>query len=70
MKLGNKESYEDWLELFRDLKKRGLGDPVLGTSDGTPGLIKAFEEVFSKTLRQRCLVHKKRNILNEVPSPR
>jgi len=68
MRLGNKESYEDWLELFRDLKKRGLGDPILGTTDGAPGLIQAFEEVFSKTLRQRCLVHKKRNILNKVPS--
>jgi transposase-like protein len=67
MELGNKESYDDWLQVFRNLRKRGLNDPVLGTSDGAPGLIKAFEEAFSKTLRQRCLVHKKRNILNKVP---
>jgi len=69
MKLGNKESHEDWLEVFRDLKRRGLSDPVLGTTDGAVGLIKAFEEVFSKSLRQRCLVHKnkKRNILSKVP---
>lgn len=68
MKLGNKESYDDWLEAFRDLKKRGLAEPVLGVSDGAPGLIAAFEQVFPKTLRQRCLVHKKRNILNKLPS--
>ena len=67
MQLGNKESFEDWLETFRDLKKRGLQEPVLGTTDGAPGLIQAFEQVFSKTLRQRCLVHKKNNILNKVP---
>jgi len=67
MRLGNKESHEDWLEVFRDLKRRGLSDPVLGTTDGAVGLIKAFEEVFSKSLRQRCLVHKKRNILSKVP---
>ena len=67
MMLGNKERYEDWLEVFRDLRRRGLGEPVLGTTDGAPGLIKAFEQVFPKTLRQRCLVHKKRNILNKVP---
>ena len=67
MQLGNKESYDDWLEVFRDLKKRGLKDPVLGVTDGAPGLIKAFQEVFPKTLRPRCLVHKKRNILNKVP---
>jgi transposase-like protein len=68
MMLGNKESYDDWLESFRDLRKRGLQDPVLGTTDGAPGLIKAFGEVFPKTLRQRCLVHKKNNILNKVPN--
>lgn len=67
MELGNKESYEDWLGVYRNLKKRGLREPVLGTSDGAPGLIKAFEEAFPKTLRQRCLVHKKSNILNKVP---
>jgi transposase-like protein len=67
MLLGNKESYDDWLYVFRDLHKRGLSDPVLGTSDGAPGLIKAFTEAFPKTLRQRCLVHKKRNILGKVP---
>jgi len=68
MKLGNKESYQDWLDFFRDLKRRGLNDPVLGTSDGAPGLIRALEECFPKTLRQRCLVHKKMNILGKVPS--
>lgn len=67
MELGNKESYDDWLQVYRNLKKRGLNDPVLGISDGAPGLIKAFEEAFPKTLRQRCLVHKKRNILSKVP---
>jgi len=45
MQLGNKESFEDWLETFRDLKKRGLQEPVLGTTDGAPGLIQAFEQV-------------------------
>lgn len=67
MRLGNKESFEDWQEVFRDLVKRGLPEPVLGTTDGAPGLIRAFETVFPKSLRQRCLVHKKRNILAKVP---
>jgi len=67
MKLGNKESYEDWLELFRSLISRGLRESVLGTTDGAPGLIRAFEECFPRSLRQRCVVHKKRNILGKVP---
>jgi transposase-like protein len=68
MTLGNKESHEDWALAFRSLKKRGLTEPVLGVSDGAPGLIQAFEEAFPHTLRQRCLVHKKRNILGKFPS--
>ena len=35
--------------------------------NGASGLIKAFKEVFPNSLRQRCLVHKKRNILSKVP---
>ena len=65
---GNKESYDNCLEIFRDLKKRGMNDPVLGTTDGAPGMTKAFNQVFHKTLRQRCLFHKKGNILSKVPS--
>jgi transposase-like protein len=65
---GNKESYANCLEVFRDMRKRGLKDPILGVMDGAPGMLKAFDEVFDKTLRQRCLFHKKGNILSKVPS--
>jgi len=65
--LGNKESYDCWLDFFRDLINRGLKIPIMITSDGAPGLIKAIEEVWPKSLRQRCLVHKKRNVLAKVP---
>jgi len=67
MALGNKESYDCWLDFLRNIVSRGLTIPVLITSDGAPGLIKAIEEVFPDSLRQRCLVHKKRNILAKVP---
>jgi len=67
MSLGNKESYECWLDFFRNMISRGLNVPVLITSDGAPGLIKAIEEAFPNSLRQRCLVHKKRNVLAKVP---
>jgi putative transposase len=65
--LGNKESYENWLEFLRDMVKRGLGVPVLIATDGAPGLIRAVKEVFPKSLRQRCLAHKTRNVLDKVP---
>ena len=65
--LGNKESYQNWLDFLRDLLERGLGQPVLITTDGAPGLVRAVEEVFAHSLRQRCLVHKVRNVTDKVP---
>lgn len=67
MALGNKESLDAWREFIRDMVKRGLRVPTLVTSDGAPGLIAAIEEIWPRSLRQRCLVHKKRNILDKVP---
>ena len=65
--LGNKESYANWLEFLRDMVRRGLQTPVLVTTDGAPGLMRAVEEVFPNSLRQRCLAHKTRNVTDKVP---
>jgi putative transposase len=65
--LGHKESYENWLEYLRDMVSRGLQAPILVTTDGAPGLIRAVKEVFPRSLRQRCLAHKTRNVLDKVP---
>ena len=65
--LGNKESYANWLEFLRDMVRRGLQAPVQITTDGAPGLMRAVEEVFPYSLRQRCLAHKTRNVTDKVP---
>lgn len=65
--LGSKESYQNWLDFLRDMVKRGLPTPILITTDGAPGLIRAVEELFADSLRQRCLAHKIRNVLDKVP---
>jgi putative transposase len=65
--LGNKESYDCWKEFFRNMIPRGLRMPLLVISDGAPALIKAIDESFPKSKRQRCLVHKLRNIANKLP---
>ncbi len=36
-------------------------------TDGHEGLLAAVAELFSATPRQRCLVHKQRNVLNAIP---
>jgi len=63
---GTKEDAVSCREFIQDMKRRGLNDPLLTTTDGAPGLIKAVEECFPRALRQRCLVHKMRNIQAKV----
>jgi putative transposase len=64
---GTKEDTASCRDFLRDLKSRGLVDPILGVTDGAPGLMRAFEEVFPRSLRQRCLAHKIRNLQSKVP---
>lgn len=67
LELGSRESYASGLAFLRGLKARGLKDPILVTSDGAPGIVQAIEEAFPCSWRQRCLVHKKRNVLDKIP---
>jgi putative transposase len=65
--LGMRESYEDWQALGRDLIARGLGAPMLVVADGAPGLVKAIEQCWPASDRQRCCVHRARNLYAKVP---
>ena len=49
------------------MRRRGLPDPLLIVSDGAPGLIRAIEECFPRSARQRCLAHKGRNLQSKMP---
>jgi transposase-like protein len=65
---GERESRLSWLELLRDLKRRGLEDaPELCVGDGALGFWSAMEERFPKTRQQRCWVHKTANVLDKLP---
>jgi len=64
---GTKEDTASCREFFRDMRRRGLPDPLLVISDGAPGIIRALEECFPRALRQRCLAHKMRNLASKVP---
>jgi putative transposase len=64
---GTKEDTASCLEFFRDMRRRGLPDPLLVASDGAPGVIRAVEECFPRSFRQRCLAHKMRNLASKVP---
>jgi transposase-like protein len=64
---GSKEDAETVTAFFEDMKRRGLNDPLLVTSDGAPGIIKAIEVCFPRAARQRCLAHRMRNLATKVP---
>jgi transposase-like protein len=65
---GTGESADAWHAFLADLKDRGLASPLLVISDGAPGLIAAIEQAYPKALRQRCLIHRARNILAKIPA--
>ncbi len=65
--LGMRESEQDWLTLGRDLTARGLRAPLLVVADGAPGLIGAIEQLWPRSDRQRCTVHRLRNVLAKLP---
>ena len=61
------ESGDAWEGFLTGLGERGLRCPLLVISDGAAGLIGALERTMGAALRQRCLVHRARNVLAKVP---
>lgn len=64
---GYRESTESWLDVLRDLQKRGLQMPALAIGDGALGFWAALREVFPLTKQQLCWLHKMRNLLDKLP---
>jgi len=61
------EDKDGWSCLLQDLRRRGTTEVDLIVTDGHDGLLAAVGALFTATLRQRCLVHKQRNVLNAIP---
>lgn len=64
--LGNRESYNAWKGFLEDLVRRGMSEPMLTVIDGCPGLIKAVDETFPESDKQRCTKHKTENVLDKA----
>jgi len=61
------EDKDGWSCLLQDLRTRGATQMDLIVTDGHDGLLAAVSALFSATPRQRCVVHKQRNVLNTIP---
>jgi len=65
---GERESKASWMNVMRDLKRRGLPcAPKLAVGDGALGFWAAIEEEFPSVREQRCWVHKTTNLLDKLP---
>jgi putative transposase len=61
------EDKDGWVSVLHDLRRRGATQIDLIVTDGHDGLLAAVQELFPATPRQRCLLHKQRNVLSAVP---
>jgi putative transposase len=64
--LSDQENASQWGIILEDLKRRGLEDVFIACVDGLPGFKQAIEQVYPKTIVQRCIVHKIRNSIRFV----
>lgn len=63
------ESEAQWEAFLQDMYRRGLEGTslVLIVTDGNPGLCRALDLVYPYVPRQRCWVHKLRNVASKLP---
>jgi len=65
--VGERENQGAWEDLLEDLKTRGVQTVDLWISDGNQATINAIERKFPNSQRQRCVLHKMKNVLSYIP---
>lgn len=66
--LNETESKHKWMQIFDEIKARGVEDIFFLSMDGVSGLESGVKAIFPKTIVQRCIVHLVRNSIKYVPS--
>ncbi len=64
--IAKSEGAKFWLQVFTELKNRGMNDVLIACVDGLQGLPEAIESVFPQAEVQLCIVHVVRNSLKFV----
>ena len=60
------ERKDGWSCLLQDVRQRGATQIDLIVTDGHEGILSAVAALFAATPRQRCVVHKQRNVMNAI----
>jgi len=66
--LNETESKHQWMQIFDELKSRGVEDILFISMDGVSGLEEGAKSIFKDVVVQRCIVHLIRNSIKYVPS--
>ena len=66
--LNESESKNRWMQIFDEIKSRGVEDIFFISMDGVSGLEGGSKAIFPNVVVQRCIVHLIRNSLKYVPS--
>ena len=66
--LNESESKHTWMQIFDELKGRGVEDVLFICMDGVSGLEDGAKAIFKDVVVQRCIVHLIRSSIKYVPS--
>ena len=62
------EGKHNWMQIFDELKARGIKDVAFISMDGVSGLEEGAKSIFPQVVVQRCIVHLIRNSIKYIPS--
>ena len=66
--IGDAEGKHYWMQIFDEIKARGVEDVLFISMDGVSGLEEGARSIFKDAVVQRCIVHMIRNSVKYVPS--
>lgn len=66
--MGENESKNYWMQVFDEIKARGVEDVFFLSMDGVSGLEDGAKAIFPGVVVQRCIVHLIRNSIKYIPT--
>ena len=66
--IGEAEGKHYWMQIFDEIKARGVEDVLFICMDGVSGLEEGARSIFKDVIVQRCIVHLIRNSIKYVPT--
>ena len=66
--INESEGKHTWMQIFNEIKLRGVEDVLFICMDGVSGLEEGAKSIFKDVVVQRCIVHLIRNSIKYIPS--